>query len=48
MFYLGQGVDQNAAEGIEWMRRAAKAGEPRAIEALSLLAGSRAPAQPGE
>ncbi len=34
MYYYGQGVVENRTKALEWIKRAAKAGQPDAIEAL--------------
>lgn len=39
MYYLGQGVEQNEQEALEWIQLSANAGNNRAIQALGELAG---------
>ncbi|WP_440997831.1 tetratricopeptide repeat protein [Arhodomonas sp. SL1] len=40
MYYYGQGVGQDDRRAMQWIRRAADGGDPRAREAMDLLAGN--------
>ncbi len=39
LLYYGQGVDQNTEKAVDWLKRSAQAGNPKAVEALATLAG---------
>lgn len=39
MYYYGQGVVENRKKALHWIKCAAKAGQPDAIEALKLIEG---------
>lgn len=45
LLFGGQGVAVDAAQGRDWVKRAAKAGLPAAIEALAIMDKSLAPAK---
>lgn len=42
MYYVGQGVSANRESALKWIKRAAEQGEPKAVEALSRMAGQPA------
>jgi TPR repeat protein len=51
MYYYGQGVQPDMERALQWIRKAAAQGDPRAIEALSVLATAnlkpKKPLRPG-
>ena len=46
MFYYGQGVVENRKKAWYWITKAARAGQPDAVEAAAILAKPKAPNTP--